>query len=234
LLAVTSFHPKGFELYGQEALRGLVANFPGKVVAYYEELPDALGVDLRPLDGVPKFSAYIERIKRHPGTDGNMTGEGYNFRYDCNRFCRKVFAQDAVFDEDEYVFWFDADTVVKKPVPEEFLLGLFKGRALVHLGRNTYTETGFVGFHTKHPDFQQFRENYLSWFLTGKIFSQLKGWHDCIAFDHARTGVSATNLSPGGRNYDEVMPGSVLAEYFDHLKGNRKHDPSRAPKVTWS
>lgn len=203
------------------------------MVAYYESPVEIDGVDCRNLFDIPKVTAFLERLKRHPGADG--TGpEKYNFRYDCNKFCRKVFAQDAVFDEDEYVFWVDADTIVKKPVPEKFLKGLFNGQALLFLGRNTYTETGFVGFHTKHPDFQKFRENYLSYFLTGKILSQLKGWHDCIAFDHARQGVSGTNITPKGMHYDEVMPSSVLGEYFDHLKGNRKFDPKRNHKVRWA
>ena len=234
MLAVTSFHPEGFEKYGRRCLEGLAEFFPGRIVAYHEELPPELNVkvDYRDLFSIPGLNPFLERIKRVAGANG-YGHDGYDYRYDCNKFCRKVFAQDAVFDEDEYVFWIDADTVVKQEIREGFLKEIFEGTALAYMGRNTYTETGFVGFHTKHPDFERFRKNYLPWITSGKIFGQLKGWHDCIAFDQAREGLKGRNLTPRGRNYDPVMVNSVLHPFLDHLKGNRKHD-GKPPRVKWT
>lgn len=221
-------------MYARRCLETLTEFFPGKVIAF-EEGPDERvpGVEYRDFFSIPRFKEWLQRVKRHPGSDGQGP-EGYDFRYNAQAFCRKVFAQDAVFNEDEYVFWFDSDSFAKQPMSEEFLKSLFDGKCLSYLGRiNSYTETGFLGFHTKHPDFEAFRSAYLSYILTGKIFSQLKGWHDCIAFDVARDGISANNLSPKGRNYDAVMEQSVLDPYLTHLKGARKFKEDLKPKLAW-
>ena len=229
MIAVTCFGPDGYELYGRKCLQTLDANFPGRVIAYYEEKPiDApSSVELRDFFEIPNAKRFLERIKSVANSDG-QTPSGFDFRYNANIYCRKVFAQDAVFDEDEFVFWIDADSVVFRHIPEDFLLDLVKDVPFAYLGRENalgaqaYTETGFLGFNTKHPDFAKFRANYLPYFTTGRIFSQLKGWHDCIAFDHARQGIKGNNLTPDGRGMNHVLLHSVLAKYIDHLKGARK------------
>lgn len=236
MLAVTSFSPAGYEKYGRRCIEGLSAHFPGRIIAFdeldaKESYPN---VEFRRLRDVAGFADFLARVKRHPGTDGIGPDGRYDFRYDAQKFCRKVFAQDAVFDEDEYVFWVDADTIVKLPLQSEFLRGIFAGEAFAYLGRQySYTETGFIGFHVNHPDFAPFREKYLPYFTTGRIFGQLRGWHDCIAFDHARDG-KGHNLSPKGKHFDAVMEQSVLHPYLTHLKGNRKYDEAQKPKVAWA
>jgi hypothetical protein len=222
---VTTFHQAGWA-YAKNCLQGLAKYFPGKVVAYYEEKPDFEDpkVELRDWFQIPGASVYLEKVKRVFGADGKQP-HGYDFRFDASKFCRKVFAQEAVFDEDELVFWFDADCLFHDPLPEELLTGLVKDVPFAYMGRGghkSYTETGFLGFNTKHQDFPKFRAKYLSYFTSGKIFSQLKGWHDCIAFDHAREGIPGRNMSPEGHLMGSVIHMTVLAPYIDHLKGNRK------------
>lgn len=224
MLAVTTFSPQGYEDYGRACLESLDQHWPGKIVAYIEEMPAGVAqrIELRQFYEIDNVVAWLERARRHAGSDGEST-EDYDFRYNAQKFCRKVFAQDAVFDEDRYVFWFDADCVVKQPIPEEFLKGLLDDCALAYLGRrNSYTETGFIGFDTQHQNFKTFRDAYLPWIMSGKIFSQLVGWHDCIAFDHARQGVAGRNLTPQGIGIDNVIGQSVVGKYVSHLKGPRK------------
>lgn len=223
MLAVTSFSLEGYKAYGKDCVDTLEKYFPGRIVVYAEgEIPRHPKAEIRDFFAIKGVAEYLDRIKTHPGTDGR-SGGGYDFRYDANKFCRKVFAQDAVFDEDRYVFWFDADCVVKKEIPESLLVSLVSGCALTYLGRKqTYTETGWLGFNTLHPGFQVFRSKYLDYFLSGRIFSQLKGWHDCIAFDYAKEGVSGNNLTPNGSGYGHVIQESPMGEYVAHLKGPRK------------
>jgi hypothetical protein len=222
LLAVTTFSQAGYELYGKRCLETLKTCFPGRIVAFYEQKPDIEGIDLRDFSEIPGVCEYLERLKRQPGADG--TGpDGYDYRYDANKFCRKVFAQDAVFDEDQYVFWIDADCIALQPMPEKFMEALLSDVPFCYLGRKaTYTETGFLGFNTKHEKFAEFRSKYLSYFTSGKIFSQLKGWHDCIAFDYARQGIPGRNLTPDGSGVGNVIVGSKVGRYLTHLKGARK------------
>lgn len=222
MLAVTSFHPEGYRAYGKDCVDTLSKFFPGRVVVYYEDEKPEGSVEFRDFYSIKGVREYLERLKRHPGADGINAGR-YDFRYDASKFCRKVFAQDAVFDEDEHVFWFDADCIVKKMLPQELLTSLVANAPLAYLGRKrSYTETGWLGFNTSHAEFPRFRKNYLSYFTTGKIFSQLVGWHDCIAFDHARQGISGRNLTPNGRGCDNVIQDSPLGQYVAHLKGPRK------------
>ncbi len=183
-------------------------------------------MELRDFFSIPSATRILDRISRVFGSNGTNPEGRYDFRYDAYKFCRKVFVQDAVFDEDELVFWIDADCVIKKDIPAEILENMLKDVPLAYMGRSgikAYTETGFIGFNTKHEEFPQFRSKYLSYFTTGKIFSQLLGWHDCIAFDFARQGLKGNNLSPGGQLMGSVMHLTPLDPYMDHLKGNRKY-----------
>lgn len=212
----------GYEQYAKRCLQSLVEHFPGKVVAYVEEPVAMEGVDFREMPS--GIAPYLERISKKPGTDGQMP-DGYDYRYDCRKFCRKVFVQDAVFDEDQYVFWFDADSFLLQDVPEQFMAALVGEFPFAYLGRKgpqAYTETGFLGFNTKNPDFAAFRAKYLDYFTSGRIFSQLKGWHDCIAFDYAREGINGHNLSPQGHGVGNVIGESKVGKYIVHLKGARK------------
>lgn len=228
MLAVTTFSPEGYEKYAHKCVSSLSKHFPGKIVAYVEsDIPPAEKVEQRDFYSIPGVNEYLKRLERQPRADGNSANE-YDYRYDAVKFCRKVFAQDAVFDESDLVFWFDADCVIHSDIPESFLRGLMDGVAVAFMGRGkindpfSYTETGWVGFNTKHEDFKKFRENYLPYFTTGRIFSQLKGWHDCIAFDHARNGVKGRNLSPNASGIGAVIQSTPLAKYMTHNKGNRK------------
>ncbi|HJS82620.1 MAG TPA: hypothetical protein VJ742_07260 [Nitrososphaera sp.] len=224
MLAITTVHQDGFLKYGENCLESLSKHFPGKIVAYLEAEEAPIDrVEYRDFFSIPGVSAFLERISKISGADGKGPN-GYDYRYDANKFCRKVFAQDACFDEDQYVFWFDADCVVQQPMSEKFLRGLLSG-PFTYLGRNgemAYTETGWLGFDTKAEGFEQFRSKYLDYFTSGRIFSQLKGWHDCIAFDYARQGIRGKNLTPSAWGVQQVVIDSVLAPYLVHLKGNRK------------
>lgn len=217
MLAVTSFHPQK-QPYGLRCLESLVKHFPGRIVAYIEGDLEMEGVEVKDFFSIPGVSEYLQAIKRVSGSNG---GSPYDYRYDTDKFCRKVFAQDQAFDLDELVFWFDADMVVFKDFPEEFLEGLVKGVPFAYFGRKNYTETGFLGFNTKHKMFPAFRGSYLSCFTSGRIFQQHE-WHDCIAFDLARKGIQGNNLSPKGETMGHVLLKSALAQYCDHTKGKRK------------
>lgn len=187
-------------------------------------------VELRGFSAIRGVDEYLNKLRRTPGADG-VSPNGYDYRYDANKFCRKVFAQDAAFDEGEqYVFWFDADTVVLKDIPEIALTGIVQDKPFAYLGRNgrnAYTETGFLGFNTKHEDFSKFRAKYLDYFTSGRIFTQLVGWHDCIAFDYARQGIAGNNLSPNGSGVGNVIGDTVMGKYVVHNKGPRKFSDAR-------
>ena len=213
MLAVTTFSADGYREYAQTFLESYAKYWPIKLIAFYEEKPEfshAL-IEYRSFYDIPETKA-LKRIRS--SSDGD-------YRFNAYKFCRKVFAQNALFDETDKLFWIDADCVCLLPMMESFLEELVQDVALCFMGRSSYTETGFIGFNTKHHDFGRFRDNYVIQYTEGRIFSQ-KEWHDCIAFDLARKDVEGRNLTEGGHGMEHVILTSPLAKYLDHLKGGRK------------
>ena len=89
-----------------------------------------------------------------------------------------------------------------------------------------------VFYNTHTPEFQYFLKNYhrmYSQTSEGKFaFVMLAEFHDCIVFDFARllSDLKCNNISedvPKDPEY-QIHPWchTVLADYMDHLKGNRK------------
>lgn len=227
MIAVTSFSPKGYEVYGRKFLESAVEHWPSEILVYYEEIPDFRHpkVTYANLAEVHGLNAFLQYCDTNPVFQGRV--HGYNYNYDAAKFARKAFAQfDALQSHTGKVFWLDADIVLKKPVNAEFLDDLFENRTMCALQRpGLYTESGFLGFDTDRTDFAPFLRQYIDVYRKGKLF-QLRGWHDCYALDYAieESGVSVNDLS---RDYPKcginVMPGSVLGEYMTHNKGNRKY-----------
>jgi len=241
MVVVTCFSQKGYEETGRKSLQTFVENWPCKIIAYYEEKePDFKhpNIEYRPFFLIPGVVGFLEYLMSIPQANGVVTQNGkerYNYNYDIWKFCRKMFAQyDVLGSEKGKVFWLDNDVITKKPVPEEFLEELFYdyseddrreySEALVYLGRKGFhSETGFVGFDTEHKDFPKFLDRYIKVLKQGIIFS-LPRWHDCEAFDWAREG-KGKDLSPFWKQGDPlgVWNKTVLNEYMDHFKGQRKY-----------
>lgn len=223
MLGVTSFSAEGYELYGRDCLKSL-HNWPCRFIVYYEQKPafESPNIEYRDLLGIPGIRPFLEKLNSVDGADGRINGH-YDYRFDVSRFCRKVFCMDDAFDEDDEVFWLDADTITHKAIPLEFLKGLLAGVPFCYLGREKYrTETGFLGFNTSHPDFGAFRGRYLSTYTTGE-FMQLEAWEDTAVFDHARGDIKGNNLNNTElQGIDHCWPHTVLGEYIEHYKGARK------------
>jgi hypothetical protein len=228
VIGITSFSPKGYEIYGRKFLESAVENWPCQLLVYYEEKPDFKHskVSYKPLNEVYGLSAFLEYCDRNPVFSGRITG-GYNFNYDAAKFCRKVFAQfDILRDYTGRVFWLDADMVFKKPMSEEFLTDdIFQDKTLALLMREgLHAESGFVGFDTRRGDFDVFLKTYIDIYRKGQLFG-MRYWIDGHAIQEAvkLSGVSVNNLSADfPKNGINVMPHSLLGDYLHHNKGNRK------------
>lgn len=174
---------------------------------------------------MPAWAGFEKKL--FPIMTGN-TAQGYNIQYDA-RMARKTFIQyDALMENKGKVFWIDADVVTHSPVPETFLDEMLPDdKFSCYLGRDgwMYTESGFLGFNGSHPGCEGFMKFYRSLFTNGYIFLQ-KAWHDCIAYDWARSVHDKSwfhNLAEGlphGTMHPFVN--SDLGKYMDHRKGPRK------------
>jgi hypothetical protein len=186
----------------------MVKLWPGPVRVYFEgSAPPTLeGIEARPLDSVERTNFLKRNIPKKPG-----------FLWDAKRFCHKVFAQLDAMKGGEPFWWIDADVAIFRKPPEALLE---QSDVVTFLGRDTYTETGLVGFNPKHPEFKWFEDRYRSMYVDGGLLA-LDCWTDCHAFDAARAG-RGKNLTPKGKAFDNVMRESEFGAYMAHFKGPLK------------
>lgn len=210
MLAITTFPPSAWNVYAKTCLERMVRLWPGPVRVYFEgPAPPALeGIEARPLNS-PHREAFLKRnIPKKPG-----------FLWDAKRFCHKVFAQLDAMQDGEPFWWVDADVALFQKVPESLLE---QTDFVTFMGRDSYTETGLVGFNPKHPEFREFEKRYRSMYTDGTLLT-LDYWTDCHAFDAAREG-RGKNLTPNGRAFDNVMRETEFGAYMAHFKGPLKAD----------
>lgn len=225
MIGVTSFSRKGFDAYGKHFLESM-HHFPGRIICYLESpIPfEHENLEKRSFFEIPGVLNFLTNIRNLPKADGIVNGR-YDYNFDLNKFCRKMFCQFDAFKEGGKIFWLDADIKFTSPMSEDFLNGLFEGNPLVYFGRpGFYTETGFVGFDTDHEEFPAFAERYQDTLRKGQVF-KLPRWHDCQCFDFAK-GDLGRSLSPKWRKGDNlhVMEKSVLKKYLTHYKGPKKKE----------
>lgn len=211
MLAVTTFPPKAWNIYAKICLSRMAKFWPGSVRAYVEgQAPPAIdGIEYRPFNS-PERDAFL-------ALDPPEVRRG--FLWDAKRFCHKVFAQLDAAKDGEPFWWIDADVLMLATPPLELLK---QTEVVTFLGRDSYTETGLVGFNPKHSDWPRFAARYLGAYENGGGWLYVQpGWTDCHAFDFAREG-KGKNLTPGGSGFDNVMRQSVFAPYMEHFKGPLK------------
>lgn len=188
--------------------------WPGSIRAYIEShAPPALdGIEYRPFNS-PEREAFLALPPPEPRK---------GFLWDARRFCHKVFAQLDAAKDGEPFWWIDADVLMKGTPPPELLE---QTELVTFMGRDSYTETGLVGFNPKHPGWKRLAARYRGAYTDGWIYVQ-PGWTDCHALDFAREG-QGKNLTPGGRGFDNVMRQSVFDPYMSHYKGPLKFELQR-------
>jgi hypothetical protein len=235
---ITSFNAEGYKVYGKRFVETWLEFWPKTValtVFYegedtdFEMLP---GISWHPIEDVEFLTDYLNALKPFPLFSG-IVGDRYDINFDA-RMGRKTFMQvHACRKYGGKVFWMDADSVTVKHVPERFLDDcLPDDKFNCYLGRDGwyYTESGFIGFNSDHPIAKRFLRDYVHVFIVGSIFTQI-GWHDCIAFDAIRFMAAKDGYAGEFVNLSAHVPkgtmhphaNSVIGQYVQHLKGDRKN-----------
>ena len=170
---------------------------------------------------------FAQGLDHYPGHSWrpNATRAGYNFRFDAYKFARKVFAiqHAANIINSGKLFWIDADVQTRKPVPVEFLNGLFPdGIAISHIDRPGYhSECGFVGYNLDHPSTLPFINEFARIYSQGR-FMDFSEWHDSYIFDRLLERLPLPTYKIAWANKMVPVENSILGEYFYHFKGARK------------
>jgi len=183
---------------------------------------------------IPEYYQFCTKFK-------DMEKKQDTYRLNAFKFAYKVFAMKKVLSKisSNFLIWLDADIKTIKPISEEFLLRLtdekkymsYLGRSHVKKENVRYSENGFTIFNTKHKLHFHFWERIEKMYTNGELF-KLSEWHDSFVFDVVRTSLEKEfdcyniNISDFGiksvGNESHVFVASILGDYMDHKKGDRK------------
>lgn len=237
ITVVTSFSPALYKQVGEKCVESFNRYWPSssQLICYWEgQKPNGVqGYDLRELEPCKSFLARHKSSKivagkephRHCLWGPKARAQGYNFKFDAYKFCRKVFAvaHAARLVNEGKLFWLDADIVTNAPVKEDFLKELLSEHVSVcYLARERYhSETGFVGYNLDRVEARTFIDEYERVYASD-AFMQLPQWTDSYCLDwlvsHRKPSVKHIPHSSMSQPFDNSELGTVMT----HLKGKRK------------
>lgn len=240
--AVTTFnlnkHP-----YGIEMINSFFVNWPDEITltAFIENSSEINDSSVKHKIIVKEYHSSIPEYKKFLNNYKDKTKFTDDFRFNVFRFAHKVYAiAKSLHDvKTKYLIWLDADIKTYKKIPKSFLETLVNEEAYMsYLGRENisiehlnYSECGFLIFNTEHLIHSTFWKNMMKMYDGGQLFLE-KEWHDSYIFDVVRkqletdNNIKNINISDLGlfklKNDDHVFVASVLGQFMDHKKGNRK------------
>lgn len=240
---VTTFHKKGYEVYGKRCIETFLKYWPDDISMYvYAEgvevdIADDRLIVIDQSQNIPRLHEFRRLYKDNPfanGTDPKGTDGPDNFRWDAIRFSNKVFAVTDAIERTKPLFdqlvWLDADTVTHTTFPRKIIDNLApRGNQLAaYLNRKSYPECGWVGYNLRHPRIDDFANRFEQAYLSGH-FLELKESHDSFVFwgivkEMERNGEAAFKYLGSDKASGHIFINSILGGYLDHLKGDRKSD----------
>jgi hypothetical protein len=239
---VTTFHKKGYEIYGRRMIETFLKNWPKNItlVVYAEDCTVSETADnliVRDLNEVTEMVTFKNKWRNVPKANGDVSNDpirskrkdaGKGFKWDAVRFAHKVYS---IFDcarrtDSDWLLWMDADMVCHSPITLDKIISLCS-RDLCFLGRRgKYTECGLYAMNLRSVATIAFLQEFQRYYDDAEngIFT-LDEWHDSFVFDAVRlhsscreTDWSSHLISGEGH----PLINSEWGAYLDHLKGDRK------------
>jgi len=244
---ITTFHPAGWELYGQKMIDAFERFWPQDVDLWVyaercnptKQRSNTHVIDLE--SASPRMMAFKGRHRDNPRARGDAGPDGTydnkkQFRWDAIRFCHKVYAIDHALKhaQGDWLIWLDADSHTHTPVTHALLEQVCPANVFAsYLGRGEkyHSECGWIAYNLHHPQLSLFNQRLLSLYDTDELFN-LAEWHDSFLWDHVRREfqdrelIKMHNLNPADPSQGKAghpFINSVLGTVMDHMKGDRKH-----------
>ena len=232
---ITSMSKSGYKEYGETCLKSMVEHLPCPITVYHENEKfdfEHEKIEYRNLYEVEGCENLLTILSTLPVFSGEIQKGKRDYRWNAFKFIRKCFAQiDAACQEDDCLFWIDADTVWDKNISEEVLRDMTDDTFMAYMGRDDFHScASFVGWNLRHKNGDRFWQEYYDFLMSGR-FLLMQEWHDSYLLDRLREGlhVDSKNLAEGlkaGRGpiniFNKVFKGTAR-----HMKGNLKHGPQR-------
>lgn len=220
LSVVTTFSPKGYEVYGRKMVESFADFWPTNVplYAYYEGEKPMDAHDRATwvsLDADTDRTAFLKKYQ-------DKGDDPFDYRFRVARYSHKIWAYTSA-PYDEFLIWLDADTETVNLVLRDVLEKVLPqpGKIASYLGRpyHVHTETGFIGFG---PEAKMFLGEIRRMYTSGDVV-KLPQWHDCMVFDdvrrrYERVGLRFRNICPEAYGLN-VFEQSPLSTIIRHNKG---------------
>jgi hypothetical protein len=222
---VTTFSPKGYEVYGRRMISTFDRNWPKDVplYVYYEGEKPADASERAtwlPLAADEDRTQFAAKHKDHP----------VDYRRQPIKFSHKVFAITGAPRDTDWLIWLDGDIEATAPISHDFLSWALPddGSVAAYMGRDwwLHTESGFVAYRMNEYG-RAFLDDMRRAYMSGLV-TTLPEWHDCMVFDHLRrvyekAGYKFHDLAADyhGPGLD-VMPATVLGDVMRHHKGPKQ------------
>lgn len=240
---VTTFSAKGLAEYGERMLASVEKHWPRDVpvIVYREgfDLPAgsrAIGRDLTAIEWLADFK---RRHARNSGAHGRGRTGPYDFRFDAVRFAHKTAAvidagQKALHSSGrgDCLVWMDGDALAHADMTQDVLEGFMPAdKSIAWLWRTrSYPECGFYILNLRHPGVPGLLTAWRSMYETDGVFA-LRETHDSFVLQQMveRLGLPWHSLSGDAADWHHPAAAGPLANWIDHLKGDRKRI-GRTPK----
>jgi hypothetical protein len=227
---VSTFSDNGYQEYAHQFVNSL-NKFLSKKIEVFLYI-DNIAIDvpentklIKLEPSVPELTNFKNRNKHKPVTD--FMADGVRFSHKSYAIWHAATTIDINKFENYKLFWLDADTVMQQNVDEHYFSRLLPdGLFTSFLGRpGRYTETGFIGFDLKHPAKNDFFAEFIDYYNSDKIYSELPAYTDCHVYDATKEKfiknqkIKALDLTPGlsKGNFNHIHKG-----YMVHNKGANK------------
>lgn len=196
----------------------------------YKDDPVAMGK----INGIPGGVRRSPRLQ----TEGGLDARKDSYLWNAVKFSYKVSCVThavKTYTDYDYVIWLDDDTFTFRDIPIDFIKSICPDDTLVTYldrendrGSNKYPECGLVCYNMKHSMVQNFVSDWEQLYFTAQIFDLLE-WHDSYVFWHLTkeyrqkkdAKVHDIGYSKGVKGH-HVFVNSILGQYIDHFKGDRK------------
>lgn len=224
---VTTFHKKGYEIYGKKMIETFLKSWPKEVTLYVygedvvisEKADNLVVLDLHQASS--DLVNFKNRWKGVPKANGDVRLDpvrsrrkdfGKGFKWDAVRFSHKVYSifHCAKICNSDVLVWMDADTICHSTITLTNLQRMIPiDKDLCYLGRSgKFSECGLYSMNLQSDMIRNFLQEFQRVYdhAEAGIFL-LDEWHDSFVFDSVRVRFPYLNQLNWSETLGDLRPG---------------------------
>ena len=223
ITVITTFSDKNYQEYAKKCTDTWKKFLPSTVKLVFYVDNDSISYNSDQVLNLEKIVPELTLFKNR-----HADYQPPSFHYDAVRFSHKSYAicHSGLSNQNQKLFWLDADVMIKEKISEDWLLSFLPNNSFSsYLGRDTYTETGFLSFDLSNPNKNWFFQRWKNHYDNDEMFAELSlPKTDCHVYDAVR--LEGTEKGIKFHDISTVRAKSpfntYLKPYMVHYKGRDK------------